>query len=163
MRKTVALPGDGGQMISHVTTTGMLQVKSVQQKEVAFVLTAISYPLRYIGIIMLCVGVTILSVQQLSDLPTCQRNYDVLKKLGASALESGKLIKKQIICFYVLPCCIDILISAGFSIWIGNYFVYYTGLSTGIASYFICTVLLVTLLYSSYFVGTYRYIVRRVV
>lgn len=146
-----------------VTTTGIVQVKSVQAKEVVFVLTAISYPLIYIGIIMLCVGVTILSVQQLSELPQYRKNYSILKKMGVSSFEARRMIKKQMICFYLFPYFIALIVSAGFSVWLGAYFIYYTGLSTSVTTLYISTFFMVTSVYSIYFGCTCRYVKLKVV
>lgn len=145
-----------------VTVTDMVQVKSVQGRQICFVLGALSYPLVYIGIIMLCVGITILSVQQLSDLPGYKRNYSILQKMGMSEEEAAGLIGKQIAVFYLLPYLTAILISAGFTVWISAYFVYYTGLRSPVPVYFAEALAVVTGVYGSYFLSTWTYMKREI-
>ena len=40
------------------------------------------FPLAYVGLVFLCVALTIMSVQQLSDSSKYRFRYDVLSKLG---------------------------------------------------------------------------------
>lgn len=140
-----------------VTVTDMVQVKAVQGKQIGFVLGALSYPLVYIGIIMLCVGITILSVQQLSDLSQYQRNYSILQKMGVSEQEAGRMIGKQIAIFYILPYLTAFLIGSGFTVWISTYFVYYTGIQSFVLSYFMGALAVVTAIYGMYFFSTCTY------
>lgn len=140
-----------------VTVTDMVQVKAVQGKQICFVLGALSYPLVYIGIIMLCVGITILSVQQLSDLPGYRRNYSILQQMGMSEKESARLIGKQIAVFYLLPYLTAILIGAGFTVWISAYFVYYTGIHSFVLLYFVEALTAVTGIYGIYYLSTWTY------
>lgn len=50
--------------------------------EVKFMLSSIIFPLFYIGLVFLCVALTVLSVQQLSDSAKYKFRYGVLQKLG---------------------------------------------------------------------------------
>lgn len=140
-----------------VTVTDMVQVKAVQGKQICFVLGALSYPLVYIGIIMLCVGITILSVQQLSDLPGYRKNYSILQQMGMSEKESASLIGKQIAVFYLLPYLTAIIIGAGFTVWISTYFVYYTGIHSFVLLYFAEALTVVTGVYGIYYFITWTY------
>lgn len=140
-----------------VTVTDMVQVKAVQGKQICFVLGALSYPLVYIGIIMLCVGITILSVQQLSGLSEYRRNYSVLQKMGMSEKEAAGLIGKQIAVFYLLPYLTAIMIGTGFTVWISAYFVYYTGIRSFVLGYFAEALFFVTGIYGIYFLFTWAY------
>lgn len=145
-----------------VTVTDMALVKAVQGKEICFVLGALSYPLVYIGVIMLCVGITILSVHQLSDLSGCRRNYSVLQKMGMSEREAARLIGRQIAVFYLLPYLAAIMIGAGFTVWISAYFVYYTGLRSFVLCYFTEALLAVTGIYGIYYWCTWAYMKRAI-
>lgn len=140
-----------------VTATDIVQVKAVQGKQICFVLGALSYPLVYIGIIMLCVGIVILSVQQLSDLSGYRRNYSILQKMGMSENEAAGMIGKQIVIFYLLPYLTAIVIGAGFTVWLSAYFVYYTGVRTFVLSYFAGALIVVTGIYGIYFFTTWIY------
>ena len=44
-----------------------IQVKSREVLELKFLMSTLSFPLFYIGLVFLCVSLTVLSVQQLSD------------------------------------------------------------------------------------------------
>ena len=145
-----------------VTVTDMVQVKAVQGKQICFVLGALSYPLVYIGIIMLCVGITILSVQQLSDLSKYHKNYSILQKMGVSEQEAGKMIGKQVVIFYILPYLTAFLIGSGFTVWISTYFVYYTGIQSFVLSYFMEALAVVTAIYGMYFLSTWTYMKKAV-
>lgn len=138
-----------------VTVTDMVQVKAVQGKEIRFVLGALSYPLVYIGIIMLCVGIAILSVQQLSGVSGYQQSYSVLQKMGMSEREAGRLIGKQIAVCYLLPYLTAIVTGAGFTVWMSAYFVYYTGLRSFVFLYFAEALAVVTGIYGSCFLCTW--------
>ena len=106
---------------------------------------------------MLCVGITILSVQQLSDLPGYRRNYSILQQMGMSEKESARLIGKQIAVFYLLPYLTAILVGAGFTVWISAYFVYYTGIHSFVLLYFVEALTAVTGIYGIYYLSTWTY------
>ena len=50
--------------------------------EVKYMLSSIIFPLFYIGLVFLCVALTVLSVQQLSDSAKYRFRYGVLQKIG---------------------------------------------------------------------------------
>ncbi len=50
--------------------------------EVKYMLASVIIPFFYIGLVFVCVAVTVLSVQQLSDSAKHKERYEVLKKLG---------------------------------------------------------------------------------
>ena len=58
--------------------------------EVKLLLASVIFPLFYIGVVFLCVAVTVLSVQQLSDSAKYRQRYDVLKKTGAEESRNRK-------------------------------------------------------------------------
>lgn len=140
-----------------VTVTDMALVKAVQGRQICFVLGGLSYPLVYIGIITLCVGITILSMQQLSDLSVSRRNYSVLLKMGMPQKNASGLIGRQLAVFYLLPYLTAIMIGAGFTVWISGYFVYYTGIRSFVLIYFAQALAAVTGIYGIYFMFTWSY------
>lgn len=50
--------------------------------EVRYMLSSVIFPLFYIGLVFLCVALTVLSVQQLSDSAKYRFRYGVLRKIG---------------------------------------------------------------------------------
>ena len=62
--------------------------------ELKYMLASIILPLFYIGRVFVCVAVTVLSVQQVSDAARYRYRYDVLSKLGLSRTRIERLIFK---------------------------------------------------------------------
>ena len=50
--------------------------------EVKYMLSSIIFPAFYVGLVFLCVALTVLSVHQLSDSAKYKFRYGVLKKIG---------------------------------------------------------------------------------
>lgn len=138
-----------------ITCNDTVLVQSNQLEEIKFVLTAISFPLMYIGLVFLCVALTILSVQQVSDSSKYKYRYSVLSKLGLKEREIDKIILKQLLIYYLSPLIIAIGISSVLSIYISNKFVYYTSLNSSVLSYYGLSVFILLVVYIIYFVMTY--------
>ena len=66
-------------------------------------LSAVIFPLLYIGLICVCVALTILSVQQLSDTEKQKRNYSTLKKMGMDVPALRSMIFRQTAVCFLFP------------------------------------------------------------
>lgn len=60
--------------------------------EIKCMLATLIFPLIYIGLIFLCVALTVLSIQQLADSAKYRFRYQVLKQIGLGSVEVAKLI-----------------------------------------------------------------------
>lgn len=123
--------------------------------EVKFMLSSLIVPGFYIGLVFLCVALTVLSVQQLSDSLKYKRRYDVLGKIGLDRPQINKLIGKQLIAYYLCPAIFAMLISGNIILKVSRSFIAATGVHTGVAQYFGIAVLLFFGIYVVYFLATY--------
>ena len=78
-------------------------VRDIDAAEMKFVITSVTFPLEYIALIFVCVAVTILAVQQLSDSSKYKFRYEVLRKLGMKRKETDRLIFRQLGMYYLVP------------------------------------------------------------
>lgn len=132
-----------------------VMVAGILGQEMKFVMTAVIFPLAYIGLVFVCVALTILAVQQLSDSNKYKFRYDVLKKLGMNQREISILIGKQLSIYYLLPMVISLLLSGSISIFAGSRFVRYTGaMGNGLYYFFISAAVFLSV-YVCYFAVTY--------
>ena len=138
-----------------ITCTGMVLVQSYLLKEMKFVLSSVSFPFIYIVLVFICVGLTILAVQQISDSIKYKYRYSVLSKLGLRDSDINKIILKQLSIYYLLPLAIAAVISSVLSLYISDKFIYYTGVNTFVPFYYIVSISLLLVVYSIYFVVTY--------
>lgn len=135
--------------------SGVVLVRGNMLEEVKFILIAISFPLIYVGLVFLCVALTILSVQQISDSAKYQYRYDVLRKLGLKEREISWVIFKQLVMYYISPLVISIIIGAVFSLYLSERFIYYTALNSPVFMYFMISVFLLLVVYVIYFMATF--------
>ena len=132
-----------------------LFVRDVDAAEMKFVITSVTFPLEYIALIFICVAVTILAVQQLSDSGRYRFRYDVLRKLGMKKKEMNRVIFRQLALFYLAPAAAGAAISAVIVIYTGNTFVRYTGADGSGLTYFGAALLIAGGVYLLYFGATY--------
>lgn len=118
-------------------------------------LSSIILPLFYIGLVFLCVALTVLSVQQLSDSVKYKFRYRVLSQIGYSRKEIRRIILKQLIGYYLCPACVALLISGLISVYAGSRFDFYTGVHAAPATYFLISSVLFFGIYLVYFIVTY--------
>ena len=130
--------------------------------EVKFMLSSIIFALVYIGLVFVCVALTVLSVQQLSDSAKYRFRYQVLHQIGLGQREISKVILKQLAGFYLCPILFAALISGTISIYLGWKFNVHTGTHTAAAGYFGLAFLLFLCVYTVYFVVTYVGFLRNV-
>lgn len=112
----------------------------------------------YLGVVLLMISLTVLSLTQLSDSLEHKERFNVLKKLGIEDREINKIILKQISLYFVIPIVIAVV---GYIIFIYNYYILntqiissYVGDKVFILNIFIALVLMI-FIYICYFTGTY--------
>ena len=123
--------------------------------EVKYMLSPIIFPAFYVGLVFLCVALTVLSVHQLSDSAKYKFRYSLLKKIGLSRREVSRLILKQLFGYYLCPALFAALISGIVAVFISNIFIFYTGVSTSVFQYFAISLALFMGIYILYFLTTY--------
>ena len=121
-----------------------------------FIISAIIFPLFYIGLVFVCVAMTILAVQQISDSGKYRFRYSVLRKLGLREREIRQVILKQLLVYYICPFLVSVLISWGIVRYISKNFIYYSGVHAAAGSYFGWSVLFLGIVYLVYFAITYE-------
>ncbi|MBE5960316.1 MAG: ABC transporter permease [Lachnospiraceae bacterium] len=130
--------------------------------EMKYVLTSVVFPLIYINIVFLCVALTILAVQQLSDSNKYAFRYGILRKLGLKERERNRLILKQLILFYLCPALIAVFLSIAIALFASGRFILYTGVSTSVFFYYGVSLAIFLGTYLLYFIATYIGFVRNV-
>ena len=123
--------------------------------EVKYMLASLIIPLFYIGLVFVCVAMTVLSVQQVSDGAKYRYRYDVLAKLGLSRRDTDRLILKQMLAYYLCPALLAIVISGKMILFASDIFIMTTGLSVPVGGFFVKSILLFFGIYLVYFAVTY--------
>lgn len=123
--------------------------------EVKYMLSAIIFPLFYIGLVFLCVALTVLSVQQLSDSAKYRFRYQVLSQLGYSRKDISRIILKQLTAYYMCPALMALVIGGLISVYVGEKFNFYTGIYTSGMLYFTASAGFFFGIYLVYFIITY--------
>lgn len=113
-----------------------IQVRSREVLELRFLMSTLSFPLFYIGLVFLCVSLTVLSVQQLSDSNKHRFRYRILNRLGMQKNKIRIVMAKQLFFYYLCPVILSVIISAAFILYIGRQFVAHTGIGTNWGFYF---------------------------
>lgn len=135
--------------------TGTNLVRDNLIPEIKFMISSLIVPGFYIGLVFLCVALTVLSVHQLSDSAKYKRRYDLLDKIGGERSQINKVIQKQLIAYYLCPAIFAMLISGGMILRISKSFIAATGVHTSVFQYFGISVLLFFGIYLIYFITTY--------
>lgn len=123
--------------------------------EVKYMLASLIIPLFYIGLVFVCVAVTVLSVQQLSDSAKYRYRYDVLAKLGLERGQINRLILKQLSAYYLCPALLAVIISGKMILYVSRIFVEMTGVPASPVKFFARSILLFFSIYLVYFMVTY--------
>lgn len=139
-----------------------IMVKDILIPGAKYMLAAFMIPLFYIGLVFVCVAMTVLSVQQLSDSAKYKFRYDMLAKLGLKRTEIHALIGKQLITFYLCPAMLALVISGRMILFAGERFVFATGISVSAGSFFARSIAIFFGIYLIYFVITYVGFIRNV-
>ena len=138
-----------------VTYTAKNLVRDNLIPEVKYMLSSLMFPLFYIGLVFLCVALTVLSVQQLSDSVKYKFRYRVLFQIGYSRREIRRMILKQLAGYYLCPACVSLAISGLVCVYVGGKFDFYTGVRAAPATYFLISSVLFFGIYLVYFIITY--------
>lgn len=123
--------------------------------EVKYMLASLIIPGIYIGLVFLCVALTVLSVHQLSDSARYKYRYDVLRKIGLEQAGINRLIRKQLTAYYLCPALFALLICGSVILRISNAFIRATGIHSFGFQYLGISVLLFFGIYAVYFLATY--------
>ena len=130
-------------------------VRDNQLPEVKYMLATMIIPLFYIGLVFVCVAVTVLAVQQVSDAAKYQYRYEVLSRLGLSRAAMERLIFKQLAAYYLCPALLAVVISGRMILFASDSFIMMTGVPTSVGGFFGKSVALFFGIYLVYFVVTY--------
>ncbi len=125
-----------------------------------YMLASLIIPFFYTGLVFVCVAVTVLSVQQLSESVKYRFRYDVLTKLGVSRSQKHRLILKQLAACYLCPAFLAIIISGKMILYLHRRFVWITGVPVPVGSVFAKSIFLFFSVYLIYFVMVYAGFVR---
>ncbi|MPM07129.1 Bacitracin export permease protein BceB [bioreactor metagenome] len=112
----------------------------------------------YLGVVLLMISLTILSLSQLADSIEHKDRFSVLKRLGVEDKEINKIILKQISLYFIIPISIAMV---GVIVFIHNYYLIYKDIiSTYIGDItfilsIITGIVLMIGIYICYFGGTY--------
>ncbi|MFR4766776.1 MAG: ABC transporter permease [Paraclostridium sordellii] len=134
------------------------RVKSIETNTILNITLGMRILGIYLGVVLLMISLTVLSLTQLSDSLEHKERFNVLKKLGIEDREINKIILKQISLYFVIPIVIAVL---GYIIFIYNYYILNTQIISSyvrdkvfILNIFIALVLMI-FIYICYFTGTY--------
>lgn len=112
----------------------------------------------YLGVVLLMISLTILSLSQLSDSIEHKDRFNVLKKLGVEGKEINNIILKQVSLYFIIPISIAMI---GVAIFIYNFYLYYNNIITvfvGDTTFVLSVafgIALMIIVYICYFAGTY--------
>ena len=138
------------------------EVRDKMIPEIKYMLASVIIPLFYIGIVYVCVAVTVLSVQQLSDSAKYKLRYGLLAKLGLEQAQIQRLVRRQLAAYYLCPALLAIVISGKMILFVSRQFVIATGVPTMPGGFFLRSILLFFGIYLVYFVVTYVGFLRNV-
>lgn len=123
--------------------------------ETKYMLGSFIIPMFYIGLVFVCVAVTVLSIQQLSDSAKYRFRYDVLAKLGLERNQIRRMILKQLAAYYLCPALFAMVISGKMILFVSKQFVIGTGVPVFAGIFFLKSIALFFGIYLIYFVVTY--------
>lgn len=123
--------------------------------EIKYLLSSVIFPMFYMGMVFLCVGLTVLSVHQLSDSAKYRFRYGVLKKLGLSRKEIAAVIRRQLALFYLCPALSAAGISGIIAGYVGKNFNFYTGIHASMFRYFGMSFALFFGIFLIYYIAAY--------
>lgn len=134
------------------------RIKSLETNDILITTLAMRILGIYLGVVLLMISLTILSLSQLSESIEHKDRFNVLKRLGIEDKEISKIILKQISIYFIVPISIAMV---GGAIFIYNYYLFYKNIITVFVGdrIFVLSVIfgitLMFIVYICYFVGTY--------
>ncbi len=123
--------------------------------EIRYMLSSIIFPMFYMGMVFLCVGLTVLAVHQLSDSAKYRFRYGVLRKLGLSRRETAAVIRRQLALFYLCPALLAAAVSGIIAGYVGRNFIFYTGIHASMFRYFGISFALFFGIFLIYYIAAY--------
>ena len=130
-------------------------IRELENMMVASVTTSIIIVLSYVSFVFICVALTVLAIQQLSDATRFKFRYDILKKLGLSKKEVSAVLRKQLALYYILPFAFAVLITLVLGLVISHGFASLENIQVVPFQYYAVSVGAFGLLYAIYFIVTY--------
>ena len=134
------------------------RIKSSETNDVLNATLAMRILGIYLGVVLLMISLTILSLSQLSDSIEHKDRFNVLRRLGIEENEVNKIVLKQISIYFIVPIAIAMI---GVAIFIYNYYLLYKDIITvfvGDKTFILSIafgVALMFVVYICYFGGTY--------
>ena len=135
-----------------------IRIKSLEINNILTTTLAMRILGVYLGIVLLMISLTILSLSQLTDSIEHKDRFNVLRKLGVEENQINRIILKQISIYFIVPIVIAMI---GDAIFIYNYYLIYNDIITVfvgniefILSIFFGVALMIVI-YICYFIGTY--------
>jgi putative ABC transport system permease protein len=134
------------------------RIKSLETNNILNTTLAMKILAIYLGVVLLMISLTILSLSQLTDSIEHKDRFNVLKNLGVEDKEVNKIILKQISIYFIIPITIAMV---GVAIFVYNCYLLYKDIITvfvGDKTFVLSItfgVSLMLVVYICYFVGTY--------
>lgn len=138
----------------YVTNSSVL-IRSEETWHMRFTFSIMMFPLFYIGLVFLCVALTVLAVEQLSDTDKYRKRYEILRRLGMDERELRQTVLRLLVIYYLCPFLAGVLLSGGICAYISQAFVAQTGVPDPVWFYFGSAVLIFGGIYLVYFFMTY--------
>lgn len=146
---------DNPYILDQIITT---RIKSLETNNILNITLSMRILGIYLGVVLLMISLTILSLSQLTDSIDHKDRFNVLKKLGVEDKEINTIVLKQVSVYFVIPVAIAMV---GVIAFVYNYYFIhkdiisaYIGDATFVFS-IIAGVLLMIGIYICYFTGTY--------
>lgn len=134
------------------------RIKSLETNNILVTTLAMRILGIYLGVVLLMISLTVLSLSQLTDSIEHKDRFNILRKLGVEDKEVNKIILKQISIYFIVPIAIAMI---GVAIFIYNFYIFYKDIITVFVGdkIFILSIsfgiVLMLIVYLSYFIGTY--------
>ncbi|MDU2489885.1 MAG: ABC transporter permease [Clostridium celatum] len=134
------------------------RIKSLETNNILVTTLAMRILGIYLGVVLLMISLTVLSLSQLTDSIEHKDRFNVLRKLGVEDKEVNKIILKQISIYFIVPIFIAMI---GVAIFIYNFYIFYKDIITvfvGDGTFILSIIFGVVLMlgvYICYFIGTY--------
>lgn len=133
-------------------------VKSLETNNILVTTLAMRILGIYLGVVLLMISLTVLSLSQLAESIEHKDRFNILRKLGVEDKEISKIILKQISIYFIVPIAIAMI---GVAIFIYNFYIFYKDIITVFVGekIFVLSIsfgiVLMLIVYLSYFLGTY--------
>lgn len=134
------------------------RIKSLETNNILVTTLAMRILGIYLGVVLLMISLTVLSLSQLTDSIEHKDRFNILRKLGVEDKEVNKIILKQISIYFIVPIFIAMI---GVAIFIYNFYIFYKDIITvfvGDGTFILSIIFgmaLMLCVYICYFGGTY--------